>query len=105
MGRTPGIYQHDDYTKPTKQMYMMVTKDEYELPLAFADTPAELARMLGLQSGSVIQSAIQKSKVRKPKKRKEAASSQYVKVVFDDDDWEGEFENENNIEEKGKADI
>lgn len=34
-------------------LYMKVTKDKYELPLAVAETKAELARILGLSRGNV----------------------------------------------------
>ena len=30
-------------------LYMKVTRDEYELPVAVAETKAELARMLGVE--------------------------------------------------------
>lgn len=53
-------------------LYMVVTQDKYELPLAVADSPAELARMLGVKS-SVIRSAISHSK-------KKGFKSKYVKV-------------------------
>jgi DNA-binding transcriptional regulator YhcF (GntR family) len=35
------------------KLYMCVTKDEYELPIAVADTQAELARMLGVRLNTV----------------------------------------------------
>lgn len=34
-------------------LYMKVTRDEYELPVAVAETKAELARMLGLSRENV----------------------------------------------------
>ena len=34
-------------------VYMMVTKDEYELPVAIADTAPELARMVGTTENSI----------------------------------------------------
>lgn len=34
-------------------MYMMITHDEYELPLAVADTIRELARMLGKNPNTI----------------------------------------------------
>ena len=34
-------------------LYMKVTMDEYELPVAVADTKNELARMLGMERGKV----------------------------------------------------
>lgn len=40
-------------------LYMKVSNDKYELPLAVADTGAELARMVGTTRG-VVYSAISK---------------------------------------------
>ena len=37
-------------------IYMKVTKDEYELPVAVADSLAELARMLGIKPQSIYDS-------------------------------------------------
>ena len=34
-------------------MYMMITHDEYELPLAVADTNRELAQMLGKNPNTI----------------------------------------------------
>ena len=33
--------------KPSKYIYMMVTDDKYELPILVADSPKELAMMVG----------------------------------------------------------
>lgn len=35
------------------RLYLRVTDDKYELPIAVADTQAELARMLGLSKNNV----------------------------------------------------
>lgn len=35
------------------KVYMKVTRDEYELPLAIADTPAELAEMTGASKNTI----------------------------------------------------
>lgn len=35
------------------KVYMCVTDDEYELPIAVADTQRELARMLGVKEGTI----------------------------------------------------
>lgn len=44
----------EQYIKPRKKyLYMRVTRDKYELPLAVADSEAELAEMLGLQRTTV----------------------------------------------------
>lgn len=34
-------------------LYMKTTYDEYELPIAVADTPKELAKMIGTSTGVV----------------------------------------------------
>ena len=34
-------------------LYMKVTRDKYELPLAVAETKAELARMIGVERSAV----------------------------------------------------
>lgn len=38
----------------TKKLYLAVTPDQYELPLAVADSPAELAKMLGVTREHVL---------------------------------------------------
>ena len=55
-------------------VYMLVTEDKFELPLAIADSAAELARMLGVDV-NLIYSAVSKAK-------KRGGRSKYVKVVF-----------------------
>lgn len=35
------------------KLYIAVTKDEYELPIAVADSAAALARMLGVQPNAI----------------------------------------------------
>lgn len=35
------------------KLYIAVTKDEYELPIAVADSQASLARMLGIQPNAI----------------------------------------------------
>jgi len=57
-------------------LYMKVTRDEYELPVAVAETKAELARMLGRTRESV-QSAFNHAKKYK--------HPIYVVVEVDDD--------------------
>jgi len=56
-------------------LYLKVTKDRYELPVAIADSKAELADMLGVDRTSVY----------KGLKRREGMSM-YVKVEVDDYD-------------------
>lgn len=36
--------------------YMKVTNDKYELPIAVAESPGELAQMLGVTKGTVLAS-------------------------------------------------
>ena len=54
-------------------LYMAVTMDEFALPLAVADTQAELARMMGVKEQSV-RACICNSKKQK--------TSMYLKVVL-----------------------
>ena len=44
-----------------RPVYMEVTKDRYELPLAVADSQDELARMRSVQRGSVIRALKRKN--------------------------------------------
>ena len=57
---------------------ILVTKDEFELPVAIADTAKELARICGVSNRTVISGAL-RSKSGKVKK------SRYIKVEIDDD--------------------
>lgn len=59
-------------------VFMMVTKDKYELPLAVADTRKELGRMIGV-SPITIANSISRA-------RKNGCKSQYVRVDFIDND-------------------
>lgn len=59
-------------------VWMLVTKDEFELPVAIADTAKELARICGVSNRTVISGAL-RSKSGKVKK------SRYIKVEIDDD--------------------
>ena len=58
-------------------LYLKVTKDKYELPVAIADSKAELADMLGVDRTSVYRGL----------KHREGVSM-YVKVEADDYDDE-----------------
>lgn len=58
-----------------KVVYMIVSMDKYELPLAIADTMQELAEMTGVKR-STIASAISHAK-------KSGCRSRYVRVVID----------------------
>lgn len=58
-------------------LYMKVTKDEYELPVAVAETKAELARMLGRTRESVQSAFFHAQKYKNPT---------YVVVEVEDDE-------------------
>lgn len=60
-------------------LYMKISNDKYELPLAVADSPSELAAMLGLQKSSMWSIF---SKLRKGVSRYKS----YLIVEVDDDD-------------------
>lgn len=62
----------------SRHVYMMVTLDKYELPLAVADTAPELAEMVGVQV-QTIYAAICRKKNQK-KKIGSRAQTRYVKV-------------------------
>lgn len=57
-------------------VFMMVTSDKYQLPLAVADTPRELSRLVGVSAKLITEEACRKRKAR------------FVKVYI------GELENE-----------
>lgn len=57
-----------------KYIYMLVTKDKYELPLAVADSAEELGRILGIPS-SRIRTAMSKA-------RERGYRSRYVRVEY-----------------------
>lgn len=57
-------------------IYMAISQDKYELPLAVADTVVELAKMLGV-SKNTIYSTMSKYKAGERKKPK------YIKVKID----------------------
>ena len=59
-------------------LYIMVTRDKYELPLAVDDTAAELARMVGVTTNAVL-SGISKARKGKLKKAK------YIRVEVDNE--------------------
>lgn len=58
-------------------LYMKVTRDEYELPVAVAETKAELARMLGIKREHVRTAFSHAKKFKNPT---------YVVVEVDDED-------------------
>lgn len=59
-------------------VYMKVSKDEYELPEAIADSPMHLAKMLGVKPQSIYDS------MRHVKTR--GSWSPYKKVEFDEEE-------------------
>lgn len=44
------------------KLYLRVTDDQYELPVAVAESPTELARMLGIRQNNVTSSISHKVK-------------------------------------------
>lgn len=59
-------------------VWMQITKDKYELPVAVANTANELAEIVGVDV-SAVRSAVSKQKTGKRKVTK------YIKVVVEDD--------------------
>ena len=45
-----------------KKLYVKCTTDKYELPIAVADSPGELANMLGVTTGTVRSSTSKRKK-------------------------------------------
>lgn len=66
-----------DYLVPVKKkaIYMMITKDKYELPLAVGDSIMELSRILNVDPSSILRGT-------------RRGKSKYVKVFIDIDDDE-----------------
>lgn len=58
-------------------VYMKITKDEFELPVAVADSPKELAKIVGTKPNYIL-SSISHAK-------KDGYRSAYVKVILEDD--------------------
>lgn len=56
-------------------VYMMITKDKFELPLAIADSAEELAKMVGVLPSGVYSGA---RNVQKGKRK-----SKYIRVLID----------------------
>lgn len=61
-----------------RNLWMLVSKDKYELPLMVCDSVAELARRVGRQPVNIY-SAISKGK-------KRGYRCQYVKVTIDEEE-------------------
>lgn len=51
-------------------LYLLVTQDKYELPLAVTDTQEELARIAGVTAGTVMSSLSRNKHSKKPRKSK-----------------------------------
>ena len=62
-------------------IYMEVTKDEFELPLAVADSVYELARICGVTPSTVMHSVSTTSK-------RQIKNSKYKRVLVSDSDEE-----------------
>ena len=60
-----------------RYVWMKVTNDKYELPVAVADTSDELAAMVGIKSGNNIRRMMCKY-------LQEGRNSPYKKVLIDD---------------------
>ena len=62
-------------------VYMVVTQDKYELPIAWAESAWELARMLGVDVTSILKATGRREK--NPRKK-----SKYKRVWVSDSDEE-----------------
>lgn len=60
-----------------RKLYMKVTTDEFELPIYYADSVRELAKMCGVKSERILDSI--RNKPNKYKKR------EYIMVKYNDD--------------------
>lgn len=61
-------------------VYMMVTEDEYELPLAVGNTAEELAKIVGTTTNAVL------SGISHAKRGRGFGFSRYVKVEWEDEE-------------------
>lgn len=61
-------------------VYMKITRDKFELPVAVAETEKELAIICGVRTGT-IKRIIHKSKMRGHK-------CSYIKVIVEEDDYD-----------------
>lgn len=62
----------------TRSLYLLVSSDKYELPLAVADTTRELSALIGVREDA-IRSAMSKA-------RKRGNRCRYVKVVIEEEE-------------------
>ena len=58
-------------------LWMLVTNDKYELPIAVADSAADLARMLGINANTIYSAVCRTDKL--------GYWSRYVRVEVEDD--------------------
>lgn len=73
------------------RIWLAVTQDKYQLPVAVADTAAELARMMGVRQSTVISSISRQKQRAKNLKSNRGQKKRYFCITIDDDD---EMENE-----------
>ena len=59
-----------------KKLYLKVTDDEYELPVAVADTMPELAEMVGVNHKTVYRGV---------KRYKQGSASAFIRVEIEDE--------------------
>lgn len=62
----------------TRSLYLLISSDKYELPLAVADTTRELSALIGVREDA-IRSAMSKA-------RKRGNRCRYVKVVIEEEE-------------------
>lgn len=65
------------------KLYLLITLDEYELPLAVADTPTELAEMTGYKRSSIKSSISKYEKGLRP-------NCPFRRIVVEDEEKEQE---------------
>ena len=64
-------------------VYLAVTPDRYELPVAVADTAAELARMLGVTEQSIWKTMLRHEAKERAGKRVKPSKRRIFKVEID----------------------
>lgn len=63
-----------------KTLYLAVTRDRYALPLAVADTPEELAELVGSTKKNIIDSI-------RLSEEQNAERPRYIRVQYTDEEW------------------
>ena len=66
-------------------LWMEITNDEYELPVAVADTASELAKLRGTNRGAIY-SALSKYAKRQIKNKEKVPFCRYRKIEIEEDD-------------------